>query len=193
MKRSAARVSRRVRYLTQDVRFVVRRTAKRVGKVLTPARLVVAVALFAVVALVVAQFLDYRSLAVGAGDYAAYPGIESVATAPTVDQDQASFSSAHGALMIFLSLAALLAIGLALSGRSRLGWAIAGLGMIALAIALAIDLPAGLDEGDATARYEGADANLEKGFWLEVVGAGVLAFSGALLVLHGRGADRKKA
>ena len=52
---------------------------------------------------------------------------------------------------------------------------------------------AGLDEGDASLSFSGVEASLEHGLWIEVVAAGVLAACGALLVLHGRGADKGKA
>jgi hypothetical protein len=156
--------------------------------VLTLRRLVAAVAVCALFALVVAQFLDYRSLAASTDAYAAYPGVE----APVVDRELDSFSAGHAVLMAAIALAALVAVVLALAGRRRFGFLVAGLGLVALAIGLVIDLPAALDEGDATLAFSGVEASVEDGLWIEVVAAGVLAACGALLVLHGRGADKGK-
>ena len=50
-----------------------------------------------------------------------------------------------------------------------------------IAIALIIDLPKGLDEGAAAIAYDGAEASLLEGFWLQIATGAVLIASGLLL------------
>jgi hypothetical protein len=148
------------------------------GSVVTPLRATLAVAAVAAVTLGVSQFLDYRGVAVGAGDYAAYPDIEAIAPPPQVDRDPAG--SAHAYLLLPVAIIALAAIVLAFRGRVRLVRLAAALGVFSLAVILIVDRPAGLDEGVTVVRFEGAEASLEYGFYLELVAAAVLV-AGSLI------------
>ncbi len=60
-----------------------------------------------------------------------------------------------------------------------------------IAISLLIDMPKALDEGDAAVVYEGAEARLLDGFWVQLVTAGVLIACGALLPRYLRADPRR--
>jgi hypothetical protein len=157
--------------------------------VLTPLRITAAVCGAAAIALGVSQFMDFSAVEISTGDYAVYPGLESVAPPPQVAIE--SPGALHATVMVAVAIAALGLCGLALAGRARTGVVIAGLGLVAVAVALAIDLPNGLDEGDALVSYDGTDAELLSGFWIQLVAAGVLVLGGALIALHDRGERRQ--
>lgn len=146
----------------------------------TPLQAAAAVAALGALALAVSQFLDYRSVAVGTVDYSAQPGAAAVAPAPQVERDAAG--SAHAYLLLPVALAALVALRAALV-RRRPGpaWLVAGLGAASVVVALAVDVPAGLDEGAAAGLYEGVRASLAWGFWVELCAAVALAGGGALV------------
>jgi hypothetical protein len=44
-----------------------------------------------------------------------------------------------------------------------------------------IDIPAGLDEGEAALGFEGAEAMLVEGFWVQLASSAVLVVTGLLL------------
>ena len=146
------------------------RFLERAEEVLTPARAAVAVAAFAALALAASQFADYRSIAIGVP---AYAEVEGVAAAPAVESAEAG--SAHAWLGLPLAAAALVIVARAASGRWRAARLLAGVGIAVVAISLAIDMPKGLDEGDAALAYEGASAQLLGGFWAQLA-------CGALLI-----------
>ena len=52
------------------------------------------------------------------------------------------------------------------------GW-LAPIGLVTIAISLLVDAPKGLDEGEAAVAYQGAEASLLGGFWVQI-GCGVL-------------------
>lgn len=156
----------------------------RMGAVVTPLRATLVVAVAAAVALAVSQFLDYRGVAVGAADYAAYPDIEPIAPPPQVERDPAG--SAHAYLLLPVALAALLALALALRGRARLARLAAVLGAFSLAVVLIVDRPAGLDEGTTVRDFAGAEASLEYGFYIELAAAGVLLATSLIAARHAR-------
>ena len=47
-----------------------------------------------------------------------------------------------------------------------------------------VDAPKGLDEGEAALAYEGAEASLLGGFWVQIVAGAVLIACGLLLPLY---------
>jgi hypothetical protein len=129
------------------------------------------------VALVVSQFIDYRGVEIGG---AAYAGLPDVAQPPMEGVKTAG--EAHSYLLVPL---AVLAAGLGvLAGtsraRPRLGLLIAALGLLALAVILLVDLPAGLDAGKLTSRFAAAEAVLDDGFDAELAAAAGLASAGVL-------------
>lgn len=178
------RVPAGLRLAGRDLAFAIRRSTRRLGEAVTPLRATIAVAAVAAVAMAGSQLMDFGQVAVSSGDYAAYPGLDSVAQAPPVATD--SFGAGHGLAMLALAVVALVAIAMVAVGQRRWAWAIVGAGLVAGAIALGFDLSDGLDESAAALRYEGAKASLTEGFWVEVVSAGVLALTGGLILLQTR-------
>jgi hypothetical protein len=152
------------------------RWSTRAAAVLTPRRGIAAAIVGAGVCLVVSQFLDYRAVEIGQPGYA---GLPSVAQAPTVDIRTAG--DAHAYLLVPVGLLAV-ALGALAGGydRRRLGLAVAGLGLLAVAAILLVDLPAGLDAGTQTSRFAGATAVLEDGFYAELAAAAGLILAGLL-------------
>jgi hypothetical protein len=152
------------------------RAATAGSAVVTPRRAIGAVVLAAGVCLVVSQFIDYRSVEIG---QPGYTGLPDVAGAPTVDIETAG--QAHSYLLVPLGLlAGMLGIACARRERRALGLAVAGLGLLALAVILLVDLPAGLDESAQSARFAGALAVLDDGFYAELAAASGLVLAGLL-------------
>jgi hypothetical protein len=150
--------------------------ATAASAVVTPRRAIGTVIIAAAVCLVVSQFIDYRAVEIGQPGYAGLPG---VATAPEVDVRTAG--QAHSYLLVPLGvLAALLGLTCARRERRGLGLAVAGLGLVALAVILLVDLPAGLDESAQSARFAGASAVLDDGFYAELAAASGLILAGLL-------------
>ena len=61
-----------------------------------------------------------------------------------------------------------------------------------IAIALIVDVPKGLDEGAAAVAYEGAEASLLEGFWLQIAAGAVLIACGLLLPRYLRPRPRRR-
>lgn len=153
------------------------RTAMRVTeRVVTPSRVVAAVVLSAAVLLGVSQFVDYRGVGIGVP---LYEGIEAVAPPPQTDRQPAG--SAHSYILLPVAVLALGAMAFALRGRWQLGRAISLLGVVGIVVSLLIDIPAGLDEGEAALGFEGAEAMLVEGFWVQLASSAVLVVTGLLL------------
>jgi hypothetical protein len=154
----------------------------------TPRSTVAFVGVAAALALGVAQFFDYHGVAVDAPDYAGEIG--KVAPAPIVDRETAG--SAH--LWLLLPVAAVAAILLiaAYRGRPRLAAGVALCGLVGLAVAVAIDLPQGLEVGRPGLAFTGTQARLLEGFWAEVASSAVLIFCGGLLAHYSRGVNRER-
>lgn len=144
---------------------------------LTPARAVTGVCLAAIVALAASQWLDYRGISVGTDAYSG--DLEAVAPAPDVDRERAG--EAHAWAMLPLALAGVAVLALALTGRARAARLLIALGLATIAIAVAIDAPQGLDEGTAAVAYQGAEARLLEGFWVQIAAGAVLIACGLLL------------
>jgi hypothetical protein len=154
----------------------------------TPRSTVALVGLAAAVGLAVSQFFDYHGVAVDAPNYAGEIG--AIAGAPIVDRQSAG--SAH--LWILLPVAALAAVLIvaAYRGRPRLAGGVAICGLVGLAVAIAIDLPQGLDVGRAGLAFTGTEARLLQGFWAEVACSAVLILCGGLLAHYSRGVSRER-
>lgn len=143
----------------------------------TPARGVIVVAIVAVGALAASQWLDYRGVSVGSDAYT--DSVAAIAPAPDIETERAG--EAHAWVMVPLALAALLVVVIAARGRPGAARLLIGIGIAAIAISLLVDMPKGLDEGEATVAYQGAEARLLDGFWMQIVTAAVLIACGALL------------
>ena len=149
----------------------------------TPRSTVAFVGVCAAIGLGVSQFFDYHGVAVDAPDYAGEIG--SIAPVPITDRHTAG--SAH--LWILLPVAALAVILMvaAYRGRPRLAAGVAACGLIGLAVAIAIDLPQGLEVGRPGLAFNGTQARLLEGFWAEVACSVVLILCGGLLAHYSRG------
>ena len=156
----------------------------------TPLRAAVAVTGIAAVLLAVSQFVDYRGVAVGVDDYAAYADVEPVAPAPQVDRREAG--EAHSYLLVPLAALALVLLVASVRGRWQLGRVVSLLGLAALAVAILVDVPAGLDEGEQAIAYASVEAHLLEGFYVEVVSAAVLVAGGLLVAHYARPAKRRR-
>jgi hypothetical protein len=170
--RALALAERGVRQLAAlAVRF-----ATAASEVITPRRAIGVTIAAAGVCLLVSQFIDYRGVEIGQPGYADLPD---VAKPPTVGVKTAG--DAHAYLLVPLALGAIV-LGLACARRERprLALLAAGLGLAASALILLVDLPNGLDAGAQTARFAGASAVLEGGFYAELAAAGGLALAGLL-------------
>jgi hypothetical protein len=164
------------RFARAGVRLLVR-AATWLSGVLTPQRMAALVIVAAAAALVVSQFIDYRGVEVGGSQYA---GLPDVAQPPAVDVRTAG--EAHSYLLVPLAAVAML-LGLMAArkqARARLGLVVAFLGLVALAVILLVDRPAGLDAGDLASRFAGASAVLDGGFYAELAAAGGMAVAGVL-------------
>jgi hypothetical protein len=153
-----------------------------------PRSTVAFVGVCAAVGLGVSQFFDYHGVAVDAPDYAGEIG----AIAPVPITDRQTAGSAH--LWILLPLAALAAIltVAAYRGRPRLAGGVAVCGVVGLAVAIAIDLPQGLEVGRAGLAFNGTEARLLQGFWAEVACSAVLILCGGLLAHYSRSVTRER-
>jgi hypothetical protein len=155
------------------------RAATRASALLTPWRGICLAVLAAAGCLVASQFVEYRAIEVGQPGYAGLP----TASAPAVGGETAG--AAHAYLLV---PAGLLAAALALAAlrderRARLGRAIFALGLLSLAVALLVDLPAGRDVGAEAARFAAAKAVLYDGFYAEIAAAAGLMLGGMLLLV----------
>jgi hypothetical protein len=164
----------------------LRATARFGERVATPARGLALVALAAAVTLAASQFSDYRAVDIGA---TSYTPVESVAPAP--DLEQRSPRSAHGLTVLAIAIAAFCMTALAVAGRWRLARLLIVLGAAVIAISLLVDAPEGLREGLAATTYEGAEATLLGGFWVQLASGVTLVVSGPLLAFHLRGGRRR--
>jgi hypothetical protein len=148
----------------------------------TPRSTVAFVGVAAAVGLGVSQFFDYHGVAVDAPDYAGEIG--GIAPVPIVGRETAG--SAH--LWVLLPVAALAAVLMvaAYRGRTRLAGGVAVCGLVGLAVAIAIDLPQGLEVGRPGLAFTGTEAKLLQGFWAEVACSAVLILCGGLLAHYSR-------
>jgi hypothetical protein len=167
------------------------RGAVRASAVLTPERGICLAIVGAAACLAASQFVDYRAVEIGQPGYAGLPAAEP----PTVAGKAAG--EAHAYLLLpVAALAALLGLAAARRSRrsaARLGAMVVVLGAIGVAVALLVDMPAGLDEGAQTSLFSGANAVLRDGFYAELASSAALMLTGALLVLAPKAAARYHA
>jgi hypothetical protein len=149
----------------------------------TPLGTVAFVGLAAAVGLGVSQFFDYHGVAVDVPNYAGHTGV--VAPPPMTGQDSAG--SAHLWILLPVAGAGAMLVILTYLGRTRLAGAVAVCGLLGVAVALAIDLPQGLDAGRPGLAFYGAQAELLQGFWAELACSAILMLCGGLLALYSRG------
>ena len=150
------------------MRFV---TARRVGA---------AFALAGVVLLVIAELTTVYEVTVG--------GLQIVKRSATGGEN-------HGYALLVIAVVALAMTGLALRGARPPALALAALGVVALAIALLVDLPDTRASGDLpeSLAYEQARARARAGLWLELPGGALLVVAGGLLASSRRDGVRADA
>lgn len=171
-----------VPWVAERTRALASATARGAERHVTPLSTVAFVGIAAAVGLGVSQFFDYHGVAVDAPNYAGEVG--SAAPAPIVGTETAG--SAHLWVLIPVAVAAVVLIIGAYRGERRLAGAVVICGLLGLAVALAIDLPQGLDAGREGLAFSGAEAQLLQGFWAEVACSAVLMLCGGLLPLYSR-------
>lgn len=165
----------RAERLLRRVSGALVRWATRASAVFTPRRAICAVVLASAVCLAVAQFVSFRSVEIGQPGYLGLPA----ASPPTVDGKTAGETSSY----VLVAVAALAAIAGVLAlrpGRRGLARVVVVLGLLAVAVILVVDLPAGLDAGAQTSRFSGATAVLEPAFYAQLAAAAGLVLGGLL-------------
>jgi len=140
------------------------------------------VAALAAIALGASQFFDYQAVVAGEPDYSGEVG--TVAPPPVTHEESAG--SAHLYLLLPVAAGALALIWLTYRGNWRLGRWIGALGLLGIAVTLAIDLPQGLDAGTEGVAFSGSDAELIEGFWAQLCASVVLALCGPALGAEAR-------
>lgn len=155
----------------------VRATARFLSIHVRPAGTVAFVAAAAAFALGVSQFFDYSGVEVSASLYAGEVGTK--APVPITALERAG--DAHLWLLLPVALAALVLIVQTYRGNWRLGRIVGALGLFAVLVSLAIDLPQGLDGGQAGGSFSDTRAVVIEGFWAQLSAAVALVFCGPLL------------
>ena len=146
----------------------------------TTRRGLIVIALAAGALLIVSQFLDFQAIEVGRARLRRRPGHHPGSPPGIRDTDGQPFEL----LLVIAGLVAVLAAaGAALAGNGSPGSFWRWPGAAALAVALLVDLPAGLDTADAELAFAGVNGVLLSGFWLEIGAGAVLVVSGIGLVL----------
>jgi hypothetical protein len=158
--------------------------AEMIRRHVKPRSTVAFVGIAAAIGLAVSQFFDYHGVVVDAPGYAGKLGDE--VPAPITATETAG--SAHLWVLLPVAAAAVALILAAYGGRPRLAAAVSACGVLGLAVALAIDLPPGLDAGRAGLAFNGTEAELLQGFWAEVACSAVLVLCGGLLAHYSRDA-----
>ena len=153
----------------------------------TPRSTVAFVGVCAGVGLGVSQFFDYHGVEVDAPGYAGRLG----AIAPVPITGQQTAGSAHLWILLPVAAVAVILVVAAYRGRPRLAGAVAVCGLIGIAVAIAIDLPQGLEVGRAGLAFTGTQAMLLEGFWAEVACSAVLILCGGLLAHYSRRVTRR--
>lgn len=176
------------RWLAGHARALAGATARGLQRHVTPLSTVAFVGVAAAVGLGISQFFDYHGVAVDAPNYAGEVG--STAPAPIVGREITG--SAHLWVLIPVAVAAVVLIIGAYRGERRLAGAVTICGLLGLAVAVAIDLPQGLDAGRPGLAFSGSQAVLLQGFWAEVACSAVLILCGGLLALYSRGVTAER-
>lgn len=154
----------------------------RLSKAVTPVRTLVVVSAAAAFALGASQFTDFAGVSVGGSGYSG--DVKAIAPPPQTALETAG--SAHLYLLVPAAALALVLIVATARGRWRLGRAVALVGAVAIAVALLVDLPQGLDKGEAGTAYVGTEAELIEGFWAQTAAGAALVLCGPLLGLYAR-------
>ena len=99
-------------------------------------------------------------------------------------------------MLLPLALAAVVIAVVALvTRRWRLARLVSVIGLLGIAVSLAIDLPKGLDDGTAGSAFEGANATLTEGFYAQLAASAAMVLCGWMLSLNlrrGAGAAQRR-
>jgi hypothetical protein len=139
--------------------------------------------MLAAVLMVVADFVPVVSVDVAGGSCEVIND-----TSPELaDGCEQSGFERHGPALVLLALVvSTMAWGAGLGGSRPAAAALLAVGVVVLAIALLIDLPVTDDTGAIGRRFEGAEAEAELGFTLELVAGALAAVAGAARLLRVR-------
>lgn len=178
--RLAALVARLITGLFAGIRSVGGRSLALAERYATPERVLVVVTAAAAACLAYSQFVDYRGVQVGQPQYSEVSTI-----APPPQTSRVLAGDAHAYVLVPLAAIALaIAVVALISGRWRLGRLVSVIGLIGIAISLAIDLPKGLDAGTAGIAFAGARATLTDGFYAQLAASAVLVLCGWVLSIN---------
>jgi hypothetical protein len=159
----------------------LRRLAEAAERAVSPERTIALVTIVAAALLAVSQFVDYRGVQAG---FEAYRSVSDVVSAPIIEGTRATAGSAHLYLLLAAAVVAIWALAGALAGRldrARLIWAA---GVAGVAVSLVIDLPKGLNEGNASIDHADAHATLLAGFYVQLATSALLVLCGSLLIRY---------
>lgn len=126
-----------------------------------------ALAAVAVVLLVISEFAPLYKIVVGSLE---------------TERDSTVGWRNHAFAMLLLGLAAVPMLLGALRAARPAMWALAGIGVAVLLIALTVDLPSATDEGLYGQRYDDAEARPAIGFFLETLAGVLLILVGGLML-----------
>jgi hypothetical protein len=174
--------------LTTALGVVAVALADWLGRHVTPRSTVAFVGAGAAILLGTAQFTNYHGVAVDVPNYAGEVG----RTAPAPMTGTETAGSAHLWILLPVAAVALISAIGAYLGNRRFAAGLVVCGVLGLAVAIAIDLPQGLDAGRNALAFYGAEAQLLGGFWVEVAASATLIFCGCLLPLYSRDVARPK-
>ncbi|HEV2062318.1 MAG TPA: hypothetical protein VGR12_05655 [Solirubrobacteraceae bacterium] len=134
---------------------------------MTPRLALAGLATVAAVMLLVSEFLPLFDIVVGELE--------------TVQESRVGWRN-HAFAMLLLGLACVPMILGSLRGARPAMWALAGIGIVVIAIALTVDLPNATDEGIYGERYADAQARPQEGFFVETLGGVLLLLAGGLML-----------
>lgn len=164
------------------------RVIERADHALTPVRMGAIAGVVTSGLMIGSQFLDYRGVAVGAPLYQGQIAVD----APAPVTATAVTGSAHFWVVIPLALVgAILALWILRTGNRRFGLALVALGVVVVAIAIAVDLPQALDPVNALP-YSDASTRLLGGFWAELFAGISLAIAGVVVMRGNTNSPRAK-
>jgi len=165
------------------------RAARAASRRVTPVGALTLVVAGAAILLALSQYADYRMISIGND---AYSGVQTVAPAPETGRLEAG--DPHSYAFVPVAVACLLLLAAAVvGGHWRLLRLITAAGVAAIAVALIVDRPAGLDPGVAAVSFEGVRATLIGGFYAQIAAGVLLIGSSSLLARELRLAGARRA
>lgn len=153
------------------------RAVNRLDQILTPVRAAALICLLGGLALAGSQFIDYRATEIGGPEYV---GVLDLTSAPRVDV--LTPLQTHSVLVLVLAVVGVVGtLTTLITGRGRPAALVALAGLVSVIVSVAVDLPRGLELGEAEIAYADAVAVLLGGFWLQLAGGVILAIGGLVL------------